>query len=367
MYRIDVCKSLIDFKKKEKEWEEFEEGSSQYNVTSSYRWLKTYLDIFLKRNDEEFGENKRLLVLFLYKDSDLHAIAPFVMIQKKYKGIKYRCIEFIGQQWGATSLDIIGEKVTKDDINLIFNYLYQHEKFEVLNLGYIPGNSQTLQLGLGDSHILSACPFADLGNFENFEDFREKIYSKNLKRNLKKAEHKMEKQNLEYIVSEERITEENFNEIIELSKRKLVDNKHSIYLDIDKREFVKKMCKEMNSNVIFCELNGVKVAYRLSFFYKHNKFSFDASYDREFNKMELGSFSIEASLKDSFSKCVNIHSEGTGVDFYKTKFMKNTEKIFTYTRRGNTLLSFVIYRHVTKYNKAVEQYFYKQVQHNTSH
>lgn len=349
MYQIHSYHSIDEIRIKKNEWCHFENQINHRNITSSYTWIENFIDVFYHREDNQFGYDKKIIVVFLYKNSELIAIAPFFKLKRKKHGIKLTLIEFIGQQWGGTFLDIIGYKLREEDLLQIFNYIYDTEKFDLLNLSYIPESTHNFKLTNEKISVLSGCPYLPIMNYGDFPKYQNEIYSKKLKQNIRTAFNKINKQHLEYNSKIEEVNDENFNDIINISKSKLEDGKSSIYLDKDKQRFVKAICRSIPSEVVFCSINNKKVAYRLNFFFNNLKLCFDASYDRDYKGLELGSVSVEESIKDSFNKNVHVHSEGTGTDFYKLKFMKNIEKIYTYTQRGNSFLSYFFYiRHLMK-------------------
>ena len=128
-------------------------------------------------------------------------------------------------------------------------------------------------------------------------------------------------------------------EIRTLSKAKLGDGKHSVYLDEDKARFVALAAGRLNAGAIFVLLDGKPAAYRLNFEFSRARFCLDASYDRSYPKFELGAFSVEASIRDSFRQGLLLHCEGTGVEFYKTKFTKEFIGIHRVLIPGNTAKS----------------------------
>lgn len=359
MYKIEICRDLNQIIEREKEWKSFEKHIDNQNITSSYDWNYNFLITFMNREDNQFGYNKKLLIMFLYKEGNLIGICPFIKITKKKYGLRATFIEFIGQQWAATFLDILGKDLTDSEVNIFIDYIYKNEKFDVLQLKYIPDRTQNFKVNSKGFTVLSACPYINVSNYESFDDFKDKEYSKNLKRNFIKAKNKIGNQGYTLESFSTNISDENFSEIISVSKRKLADGKHSIYLDEYKKNFVKTMIQVMESNVSLSYVNNKLSAYRLNFFYGNYKYSFDASYERDYKKFELGAHSIETSIEDSFNKKVVIHSEGTGIDPYKMKFMQGLEKIYSFTRKGNTLKSSFLYRREIKKALLTEEEYYK--------
>ncbi|MGE6345436.1 GNAT family N-acetyltransferase [Bacillus mycoides] len=352
MYQINVCSSLEDVQNKKNEWLNFEKKINNQNITTSYYWIESFLKVFFPREDNQFGYKKKIIIIFLYKEGELIAIAPLIQVVHKKYGIKLKMIEFIGQQWGGTFIDIIGRGLSEEDVDHIMGYVYSNYKFDLLHLKYIRKSTENFDLNSKDAEVLSGCPYLVIEDFNEFDEYKNQIYSKKLKQNIRTAFNKMKKKGLTYDSVIERINNQNFEEIVRISRSKLEDGKGSIYLDEDKKKFVKTIIDSLPSEVIFGRVNNDCVAYRLNLFFNDIKFCFDAAYDREFRNLELGTLSVEESIKDSFKKNIKLHSEGAGTDFYKLKFMKEVEQIYTYTKKGNTLLSFIHYkRHLIKVRK----------------
>jgi hypothetical protein len=355
MYNIEICDSLEKLEKREEEWLELELKSNNININTNYYWIKSYLEIFLNREDEAFGYEKKPLILFLYKNGLLKAIAPFIVVVRKKYGVKFKFIEFIGQQWAGTLIDIIGYDLHKEDFNQIFNYLYSNYKFDLIHLKYIPEYTRTIDISSRNSAILSGCPFIELSEYQNFEDYYSKIYSKGTKQNIRTAHNNMKKMNYKYDSIKYQPSDKFLQEIINISKTKLNDSKHSIYLDKDKKLFVEKLLYHFENDVIFCELNNKKVAYRLNFYYRNNKYCFDASYDRNTpKKLRVGNLSVHESVKDSFSNQLGIYTEGIGLDEYKLAFMKRVLRVYSYTVKGNTITAFLLEKKFLKNQKKIE-------------
>lgn len=335
-FQIEVLDSEERFIEIKELWTNFETRIGNTNLTASYLWLRTWWETFSGRHDSNFGSGMRLLILLVKRNDYLIGIAPFVRVNRKRKIQTLSSLEFLGQQWAATLLDILADNNFIDEINkFLLDWLKTNIPHHILNLGYIPDSSPLLRALPGKSHPLSACPTITLRNFACFEDYQMKSFSKSLKQNLRTAINKMRSEGREWQCSIERVNSENFMDIERLSNSKLQDGKHSLYQDADKARFIRNISSNMDASVLFIILDGKKVAYRLNIIYRNQKFCLDASYDRLFPKFELGGLSVQESIRESFAKNLTLHCEGTGVDFYKLKFTKDTIRINTIVEKGN--------------------------------
>src|SRR5665648_747369 len=101
---VKVISTEEEFDFVKSEWINFEKKVDNTNITSSYLWQRTWWQHFGRINNEQYGYNKKLSILFLYNEKkELRAIAPFCIVKRKLKRIfHYTVVEFIAQQWGAT-------------------------------------------------------------------------------------------------------------------------------------------------------------------------------------------------------------------------------------------------------------------------
>jgi len=341
-YSLKLIEDDKGFKNLEKAWLDFEKSINHQNITSSYYWLLNFWDVFKNFNNPRFGYNKKLIIICVYVGKKIVAVAPFLRVKRKKLGISVSFIEFLGQQWGASYLDIITKKNNKEIKNIIFDWLKKNVKFDIIFLKYIPENTKSFDLN--ELNLYSACPLIQISDHLNYDDFVKNKYSKNLKQNLRTAYNRAKKFNFNIETSIELINEHNLPDVIRISKSKLLDGKRTLYENKEKLLFIKKILKSMDSNIVFVKIKGVNVAYRINVFFNNNKFCIDASYNRDYKKFELGSISVEANIKDSFSKNTYIHCLGPGLDRYKQKFTKKNKYVNIYISKGNTFISYPIIR-----------------------
>ena len=338
---IKVINNTSDFILFKNVWQKFETEINHTNITSSYCWLSNWWKVFEKVEDNIFGYNKELLIICLYEDEKLIAIAPFVKLYRKKMGLRIYFIEFLGQQRGGTYLDIIGINLTKQHIEFIFEWLHKNVKYHLLFLKYIP--EDTNNFNKKDLYLYNACPQINLKKSNSYEDYVEKNYSKKLKQNLRTALNRAKKNNQNIEKKIDIIDEYNFKEIVNISKSKLIDNKSWLYGNELSCKFYKLIYEDMNSNVVFIKMNKRNVAYRTNIIFNNTKFCLDASYDRNLRKYDPGILSVDLNIKDSFDKNLDIHCLGPGIGAYKMKFTKDVKIFNFYIKKGNTILSLILF------------------------
>jgi hypothetical protein len=342
--QVKIVNTSSEFILLEQKWKELEKSIKHSNLTSSFDWLYTWWETFKDVNNNAIGYDKKLVIICLYESGDLISIAPFLKVYRKKYGFSFSFLEFLGQQWAGNYLDIITDNPNQN--REIFNWLYKNLKFDILMLKYIPQHSENFNPK--DMYLYSACPEIPVNEYTNHDEYISKKYSKSLKQNLRTANNRAKKSGVVMRTSVEELNEENFNETVQISDFKLLDNKSSIFRDENKRLFMKNITKRMASNVVFVNLDGKNVAYRTNVFFNNNKYCLDASYDRNYRKFELGSISVDANLLDSFSNNIAHHCLGPGLDLYKSKFTKENIKIFIFLKRGNTFISYFLIKPLKK-------------------
>ena len=349
-----------EFDKIKNEWIDFEKKVDNKNITSSYLHQRTWWKHFGHIDNSQYGFDKKLLILFLYNDdNELRAIAPFCIVKRKLKKIfHYTIAEFIAQQWGASYLDFISSDLSKNEFDYIFDWLKKNRKYDLIHLCYIPEFTSNFDLKSENVTVLSGCP--EINNLDY--QYISNNYSKHLKQNIRTAYNKIAKHKIKI---ENKISGKNeselFYSIIKVSKSKLVDKKHSVYLDKIKKNFLKDIYNIMDFNCVQINFNDNLVSYRTNLIYNNRKFCLDASFDRNYRKYDLGALSVDENIKDSVNKKFIYHCFGTGIDSYKLKFTKKVCKIYNVLYKGNTLKSGLIYKKKLLANKQLENNFLKEL------
>ncbi len=365
--RIKVITSDREFDSVKEEWMNFEKKVDNKNITSSYLWQRTWWKHFGHIDNNQYGYDKKLLILFLYNDNnELRAIAPFCIVKRKLKKIfHYTVIEFIAQQWGATYLDFISDDLTRDGVDYIFNWLKKNRKYDLIHLRYIPEFTNNFDLKSENATVLSGCPEIE---GENYSNIRKKNYSKNLKHKLNRIYNKIgrEKTNINTIIKNGEDIFNYIDNISDVSKSKKYSGKHSIYLDPKKKLFIKDLIFNFSgkSNCILLLHNNKFCAYNLGYSYNKKYFAIDASYNREIKELEnysIGNITYDKLVEDTFSKGINEFCFGTGIDSYKLRFTKKVCKIYNVLYKGNTLKSVFVFKKKLLNNKHTENHFLKEL------
>ncbi|MGA2465569.1 MAG: GNAT family N-acetyltransferase [Thermodesulfobacteriota bacterium] len=123
-------------------WNSLAEKQGPYKIFLSYDWFKIWLKHFL-------GENK-LVILLLYKENEIVAIAPFSIKRERFKGVPIKKIELLGNVYSPFRYFLINEGDDKEKVkNLfcIFDFVFkQHKGWSVLDLHAIPQENNWFNL-----------------------------------------------------------------------------------------------------------------------------------------------------------------------------------------------------------------------------
>ena len=356
-----------EFDSVKNEWIDFEKKVDNKNITSSYLWQRTWWKHFGHIDNNQYGYDKKLLILFLYKDiNELRAIAPFCIVKRKFKKIfYYTIVEFIAQQWGATYLDFISSDLSKNELNYLFEWIIKNRKYDLIHLCYIPEFTSNFDLKSENATILSGCPEIE---GESYSNVRKKYYSKNMKHKLNRIHNKINREsvNINNVVINGGNILNYIDNISFVSKSKIFSGKHSIYLNPKKESFIKDLIFNFSvkSNCILLFYNKKLCAYNLGYYYNKKYFAIDASYNRkniELENYSIGNITYDNLVGETFSKGINEFCFGTGIDSYKLRFTKKVCKIYNILYKGNTLKSGFIYKKKLSVNKNIENNFLKEL------
>jgi len=358
-----------EFDKIKDEWISFEKRVNNQNITSSYIWQRTWWKHFKGYEERNFGCNKKLCILFLYNGkNEPRAIAPFCEVTREAHGLRYRSIEFLAQQWGATYLDIISDKLSKEEYEFILDWLQKNKEYDLIELSYIPEFSPNFDLYKDNITVLSACPEIISDNY-NF--VRSSYYGKNLRHKLRRIRNKIKREGIgvtSLLLTSEQIINR-LPEIKEVSISKELSSKRSLYRDTQVENFIRNLIVSYSENAMcsLIEYNGKAIAYNLGFEMNKKYYAWDAAYSRnkkEFANLSLGNLNYDYLIQYIIYKRTKNLCLGTGVDPYKLKFSKQIVRIYTFLKEGNTLKGKLIYIIKKIRNKKIENNFLKELEIN---
>jgi len=364
---IKVVTTDNEFDEVEDEWLSFEKKVDNQNITSSYIWQRTWWKYFKDYEKGNFGCDKRLCILFLYNREDmLRAIAPFCQVTRKKWGVKYEAMEFIAQQWGATYLDIVTDKLGKEEYAFIFDWLKKNRKYDLIYLKYIPESTPSFDLSVNDIAVLSACPEINVRAYGSYDQYSKKAYSAKMRQNinarLRKLTHELKGQ-IELIDNYKELAKF-WDEIHSVSKSKEKDLKYCLYDDPKINSFLQEVYCQWNNLSCVAVLIGMKlIGYHVGCLFNKKKFFLDLSYDREYRRYGIGKliddFEVRLALKYNYDICM-----GTGVDPYKFDYKPDLTRIYIFLKKGNTLKAILLYIVKKRQNRRIEKKFNEELGRN---
>jgi len=201
--RIEFIDNTEKFRKKNKEWLDFEKQIPRIEITATYDYLFSFWESFESLKSYESGQNKELAIIFYYKDDILKAIYPFCIISRKRKKIlKFRSVEFIGQNFLTNYLDIITPGIELDDHLFVKKWMNSNLKYDFLHLSHIPEFSSSFKIFSFDNFYTYTHSAELLINPEmTYEDFKYKSYSKNYRQNVNTLYNRLKKSKLNYDIN----------------------------------------------------------------------------------------------------------------------------------------------------------------------
>lgn len=334
------------------EWKSFEETIADLDFYNSIDFLKIICESLNQ------SEKIKLRIIFLYKNSELKAIFPFILKVKKRYFISNKKLQFINQDFFSDSSDVIANDLTLHEFNYAINALKKKESFDLIHLQQVSPHSKVYAIFKNSAYCYSQSFLFNIKDYSNYEAY-EKLYSLSHKQNLRSSKNKINKSNLTLLCFDETFKESELDTIEKISTSKLTENKSNIYSDKIKRSVIVNALNKFSGQIIYVCLNNKKVAYRVNVFFKNKKYCLDASYDREYRAYSVGILSVEFSLKNSFTLNLNSHTEGWGNDFYKKQFSTGYYYLYQIVIQGNSLLSSYFYNKTNRSMEAIQNNFLK--------
>ena len=264
-YHMRVIEKIADFGKLGALWNGLLENHRSHVPYLCYEWYEIWL--------KHYFTEDRLLILLLYKNGDLAAIAPFFLNQQKFKGlIKVRKVELIGNIVSPIRTFILGSsdgKRRRKQVSAIFNFfLEKFEDWDIIDLNSIPEEDTSWdiirrtirQSALANrEYVCFGNWYLDKINFSGNEYINRR--TSNIKNNIKRYRKKLEKMGkLELKIRSDEETETILDYHYQVREKswKYKDRHYSFHRDLA------GLAKEkgwLRSGFLF--LNGVPIASQL--------------------------------------------------------------------------------------------------------
>ena len=345
-YRIELIDSTASFRLKKEEWLKLENSIEDVQIFNSYEFLYNFWEVFEKLNDHKFGYKKELKILFLYQDDKLKAIMPLTLIWRKRKkiiGVKY--LEFLGQQFFTSYMDIISVNITNEEFLFLMKWINENISYDLFNLELLTEKSIFKKYCKNKNlYAYNYSPEIDIKEFTSYENFKLNHISSNYRRVINNSYNKLKTDNIRCDVVWKKFEERDLDLLNSLSESKLKDGKYNIYDDVQKKEFVRRIYTVFNADVSYIKFNDVYASYQIYIYYRDQSMWFDISFDRDFGKYRPGILQYDIGLKNSFEKRHLRNILGYGYDQNKVGISNRLYKLYNFVQKGNGLFSSVWYK-----------------------
>lgn len=185
---IKIIKNIDRFSQLEDKWNRLLDQCENKDVLFSHQWYYCWINSFISGNE--------LFIVTAIDSEEYHAILPLIKIKYKKKGIKFKAIQSITNDF-SERFDILFDKPSCDIISQMLKKAFDASKSKILILEKLPKNSIVLRY-IKDSCNLLGYHYIIKDQYENrliriqnsFEDHVKKLRSKNFKNSLRKTQRK---------------------------------------------------------------------------------------------------------------------------------------------------------------------------------
>lgn len=195
-YSIKKIDDLCEFEKLKTVWDGLANKQNAYVPFLCFDWFKIWLEHFLK--------DDKLLILLLYKGSELVTIAPFLIKEEKFKGINVRRIELAGNVYSPIRYFLFMEMDNEEresTLSHIFEFFSKfHRQWDIIDLSPIPEENGNF-IALKNAVVKSSFKNAEIFCFGNWYldgiSYQSEKYFSNLskkeRKNIRQDRNRMEK------------------------------------------------------------------------------------------------------------------------------------------------------------------------------
>jgi CelD/BcsL family acetyltransferase involved in cellulose biosynthesis len=356
---IKVVSTYEEFVSLRETWNGLADKQSSYFPWLSWDWFNLNIKYFM--------EESRLLILLIYKDHCVVAIAPFLKKHQKYKGLfKTRMIELIGNVHSPIQNFIFGG-MNKDArlmiVENVFNFFRNvYSDWDVIELRMIPEENDYFRMivdvitGIGLTHrsyFHKGNWYLDEINYP-FSEYFQNLNRKHRKDIKRCQQHLQSMGNLTFYVKKDANNLGHYFDLYDEVRARSwkADEKNKEFL----RDFTEWAAQKGWLRLAYLFLNDDAIAYEKWFVYKNTALAWAGAYDAAFEKYSPGKIACAEILKYMIdSDRISEIDHGVGDEDYKQRWTpKRRERkgitVFNDTARGHILKVLM-----TKVLPAIEQ------------
>jgi CelD/BcsL family acetyltransferase involved in cellulose biosynthesis len=359
-YSIKEVKELHEINEVENAWDKMLGKYNSYKPYLCFSWYRLWLKHFLNGH--------RLLILIVSKNGTAEAIAPFLIKHEKFKGIRVKKIELIGNVYSPVQTFLfkdLNHEIREKIVAIIMDYFRRiNRKWDIIDLQSIPeedGLSQKL-MDVLDKINFNKLEYFCFGNWYSDEiqcssDIYFKNRSKNLRASIKKNfRNARDKGNLRFeMITQEDEIEKNMNRYFEVYSRswKKGERVGPDFLT----ELIKYASSEGWLRLGLVSLNDITIG--VGFAIVCNRFAYfeKVAFDQNYEEVGAGSIWLSEMIKHVIDvDKVKVIDLLRGDDDYKKRWVEKRRErkgilIFNKTLKGH-YLSFLIRHALPIVNKS---------------
>ncbi len=324
MFSVEEITSREEFEKLSNSWNILLAKGEFDEIFLTYSWVKSWLDSFWK--------NKELFFIVVKEGDKIAGIAPLIIVEEKFFGIKKRVLKFTGLN-DSDYNDFIVAGDRQKVISKIFDYILVNKKrFDLVDLVQIPENSSTLKIFqeyFGEKNVRAqirvktVCP-AHVVNKDSDSTFNKKSI-----RRANNALSKVGKVTFENIADAHEVVKK-LPSLFEqhIKRRNLLVDK-SLFLKKESRGFYEKLTWSLPSGqVLFSvlRLNDVPIAYHYGFVYNKKLIWYKPSFDMEYYKYSPGMILVKNLYQYVKKNSLNELDFTVGGEEFKKRFANKYRK-----------------------------------------
>lgn len=349
-FSIKVVQDLEGFRKLKDIWNNLAQKQQLYLPWMSWEWYDIFINYFIKKS--------KLFILLVYEENQIVAIVPFVLSEKKFKGLfKARIIQFITNMHSPVNNFIYEESKNEQQYKIIDRVIRffqnKYTDWDVLELEKIPEESylwekiKDIILATSFKYRLFPCKgdwYLDGITYSFSEYFKNlpRIHRKDTSRNKRRL------QDLGRLVFHIKNDTEDLEKYLELyyevrKKSWKAEEKDSSFI----RNVTKFFAEKGWLRLAFLFLNGTVIACDKWLVWNQKGYAWDGLYDLKFSNYSPGKV-LESDIIEYMIDIekVNEIDLGEGDEIYKKRWTpKRRERkgitIFNNNIKGHTL-SFII-------------------------
>ncbi len=337
-------------------WLQLQEPVTHATLGSSFDITRLAWKSLSASGDHVFGYDKQMLILLVSDSNELAAIVPLVKVHRDRKigpfTKRLTSIEFLGHSLLSRHFrffyDIVTKHPSKELTQAIIEWLYANHKFDILHLAYISEESANFDLSASEVLYANSCAVVDINCFQSFEQYKQIIYSKSLRQNIRTALNRAAKASLKIDRHLGPAIGTTLEHILQIADQKLDKNN---FIQDGYRDFLIGLSQTGQTSATVIYANDKAIAFRLHATFNHGKFVIDTNRDWEYKRLELGSLLIDKSIQDSFEQKLDLHCCGLFGGLHTERFASRLIKGFKYVKAGSTILGKITNKLIRLYHQ----------------